>query len=72
MLEHAVADEGGSDDIVHVVDSLLGAFAAIAVLVAIAKLKGFVFAGRSALRHAGATHHAVFQSHFHFNSGVAS
>ena len=58
--------------LVHVLDGLRDTLAPIALLVAVAELQRFVFAGRRARGNGGAPGGAALQHHFHFQGRIAS
>jgi hypothetical protein len=56
---------------VDVLDSLLHALAEVAILLAVAKLDGFVFTGGGPARHGGTTEAAV-RVDFRFHRGISA
>ena len=72
LVHHVHADDRGSDDIVDVVDSLLDALAAVALLVAVAQFHRFVNAGAGAGRNDRSAHGVVVQPEFDFYGRIAS
>ena len=72
LCEHAVALQCRCDDFVYVTYGLQHAFAKVALLVAVAKFKGFVFTGGSTRRNSGASHHSVFQRNFYFYRRIST
>ena len=72
LIEHAVALQCGSDNGIHVLNSLQGTLTQIAVLVAIAELESFVLTGRSTRRNGSAAQYTIFQHYVYLNGGVAT
>ena len=72
LVQHAVTLEGGSDDFVHVLHSLQGTLAEVAVLVAVAEFEGFVLTSAGTGGNSSTTHYTIFQNHVDFYSRVAT
>ena len=69
-VERIEADEGGGDLALHVAHRLLDALAAVAFLVAVAELDGFVLAGGRAGRNGGAAEVAGGELDVDFDGGI--
>src|SRR5262249_17242199 len=67
-----ISGKGGCNDGVDVVDGLQHTFAEIALLVAVAQFKCFVFACRGARRNNRAAARTVLQHAVDFNCGVST
>ena len=65
-------DDLGGDDVVHVVDGVLYAFAQVALGVAVAQFDRLVLAGGGAGRDDGPAVYAALQEHVHFDGRVAA
>ena len=65
-------DDGRGDLAGHVFDGLGDALAEIALLVAVAKFHGFVFAGAGPAGDGGATEGTAVQRNVHFHGGVSA
>ena len=72
LLKHVVALESWCDDFVHIVHGFENALSAIARLVAVAKLKRFVFASACSRRNCRTAKNAVFKNHVDFDSRVSA
>ncbi len=72
LIRGVQAFEFRRDDGLHVLNGLQHALAHVMALVAVAQLHGFVFAGRSAGGHNGASKGAAFQNHVRFHGGISA
>ena len=72
LVERAHANKSVGDGAVDVGNCFEDTLAHVAAFVAVAKLEGFVFAGRSAGGNRCAAECAAFEDYIDFNSGVAA
>ncbi len=71
LLKSGHTYDSGGNDVVHVGNSLEDALAEVALLVAVAKLEGFVLAGGCSRRNSCYSLDAGFEDNFYFNCGIA-
>ena len=72
LIEDAIADERGSNDLIDVRNSFERAFAEVATFVAVAELESFILAGGCAGRNGCATDHAALENDIDFDSRIAA
>ena len=72
MIEYAVTFEGGSDNGVHIFNSLQGTFTQIAVLVTVTELESLILTSGSTRGNGSAAHYTIFQHYVYLNGGVAT